>query len=338
MEKITLCFIGDFSKNHDEGAKNVLFNLLTELSQNYTIITLDEKKLFSFQFFTTICKSNKPHIIHYFTDPSIFSLLFLKLLSLFWKGSKTIVSALHPDIPVIFRKFTCLLKPDLILVQSNIDLYNFNNYSFKTAFLPNGVNIDKFRPVDSNTNIKLRKKFGIQKDQFLILHVGHIKENRHLEVLEKISDAALQILVIASEYIAFDEEICKKLRESGVIVNIGYIQNIEEIYAVADCYVFPVEENGAITTPLSVLEAMSCNLPVVTRKLPGLDCLFKEEKGLFFADGDQEFIDKIKLIQKGITTNTREMVLIYSWQNIANKLSEIYDNFIISNEGSDVQK
>lgn len=331
MEKINLCLIGDFSKNHDEGAKNVAFNVLNELSQTCTVLTINEKNLFSLKFFRTIAQSTKPQVIHFFTDPSILSLIFLKFLSFYWQGSKTVVSALHPDIPISFRNFSSVFKPDLLLGQSNADLAFFNNLTFKTAFLPNGVDLSKYRISDADTKNHLRGKYGIPKDKFLVLHVGHIKKNRHLEVLEKISsDSGLQILVIASEYVEVDKEICNKLIKNGVIVRIGYFPNIEEIYNIADCYVFPVEENGSITTPLSVLEAMACNLPVVTRKFSGLASLFSEEKGLFFADHDQEFIDKINLVKKGITTNTREMVSVYSWELIAAQLMRMYDNLINS--------
>jgi len=327
---MNICLIGDFSQELDEGAKNVIHCINQELSKKYSIIKINEKSIFSQKFIKKIFSSEKPDIVHYFTDPTIFSLLFLKVLSFYWRGSKTIVSALHPDIPVAFRKISSFLKPDLLLVQSNRDLILFKNLSFRSAFLPNGVDTDKFRPGNPDIKNNLREKFGVKNNQFLILHVGHLKENRHLEVLEKMSDASTQILVIASEYIGVDKEICNKLIKSGVIVKIGYIQNIEEIFGIADCYIFPVEDKGAITTPLSVLEAMACNLPVVTRKFSGLEYLFKEEKGLFFANTDQEFIEKINTIKSGVISNTREMVLNYSWQNIGFQLDEIYNNVLKS--------
>jgi len=55
-----------------------------------------------------------------------------------------------------------------------------------------------------------------------------------------------------------------------------YIKKIEEIYQLSDCYIFPITfEGGGISILLSVLEAMACNLPVVTTKFGGLPAIFK---------------------------------------------------------------
>lgn len=334
MEGKTLCIVGDFSGDPDEGAKNVAFSLSEELSKKCSITRINEKRILSREFFSSVLHSDKPSVIHYFTDPTLSSLLFLKFLSVYWRGSKTVVSALHPDISPGSGYVGSLLKPDLILTQSDPDSLFFQGLRFNVQLLPNGVDLKKFRPAPDSERARIREKYGIPSDQFLVLHVGHIKENRHLEVFGQISEEKTTVLIVASRYITVNPEIYQELTASGIIVKTGFIEDINDIYSISDCYVFPVDDNGAITTPLSVLEAMATNLPVVTRKFSGLEFLFSERDGFYYADRDEEFIGKVELIKKGVPTNTRDMVSEYSWENITDRLTGIYRDLLDSNGGS----
>lgn len=323
-KKLKICIVGDFSKNLDEGEKNVAYHINQELANSHTIIQINEKNLMSFQFLKTIFTNTKPDIIHYFTDPTIKSLLFLKLLSIIWGNPKTVVSALHPDISLRFRRWSFLYKPTILLVQSKFYSNYFHSFSFSTAFLPNGVDILKFVPIDSEKKFHLRRKFGFHSEKFIVFHVGHVKLNRHLEIFEKIQSDKVQGVIVASDYFTENDIIVERLKNSGCILKYGYVDNIEEFFAIADCYLFPAETEGAIEIPLSVLEAMACNLPVVTRKFSALEDLFKEGKGFFFAETDEEFIEIIETISRGISVNTRDLILDYSWENVTKQLIGIY--------------
>ena len=109
-----------------------------------------------------------------------------------------------------------------------------------------------------------------------------------------------------------------------------YFKNIEEIYALSDCYIFPVIKGGSILTPLSVLEAMSCNLPAITRDFEGLTRIFSEGNGLIYIEKDEDFICAMDMIKKGIEVKTREKVLAYSWENVAQRLGGIYNELFYS--------
>ena len=67
--------------------------------------------------------------------------------------------------------------------------------------------------------------------------------------------------------------------------------NIEEVYALSDCYVFPtppMNKINSIEIPLSVLEAMACNLSVITTKFGALPKVFEEGDGLIFVDDGED--------------------------------------------------
>ena len=324
--------VGDFSENLDEGYKNITFRIANELSNHHKIVKLNIKKIFSIGFWKDVRNFDSPQIIHHLTDPSLRSFIVLKILALYWRDGKTITSALFPNLSSFSKRFVPLFKPDLILTQSNESDRMFRDLGCRTRFLSNGVDIEKFVPVNKIVKEKLREKYGLDKEKVIVLHVGHLEGKRNLQIFDRIQSEYNQIVIIGSKYITTDQNLYQHLKDRGCIIYMGYFKNIEEMYALSDCYIFPVIKGGSILTPLSVMEAMSCNLPVITRDFDGLTRIFSEGEGLIYAEDDEDFIHAIDRIKKGIDTKTREKVLPYSWKNTAIELDKIY-NEILQIEG-----
>ena len=77
--------------------------------------------------------------------------------------------------------------------------------------------------------------------------------------------------------------------------------------------------------PLSVLEAMACNLPVVTTRFSGLVDEFDEGNGLRFIEPDEAILPVVEeMLRNQRNVGTRKMVQKYSWHSIAKKLEEYY--------------
>lgn len=331
-----ILLIGDFSKDYDEGLKNIAKYFYKYLSGKHEVATLNIKKLISINSLSDL-KLQEPDIIHYFTVPTLNSLILLKVLSLRWRNSKIIISALHPQISNVlklgfFRSIISrLFKPNVILYQAHKVI--FQDISDQAFYMPNGVDVHRFRPSDNNDKMRLRVKYSIEKDKFIILHVGHLTKQRNLELLKLIqrSNDRYRVLIIGGTYLSRDDKIVSNLNNNGCKVIIGYQENIEEFYRLSDCYVFPVKWGNTISMPLSVLEAMSCNLPVVMFKYDTFSS-FLEGGGVFFADNEQHFIENIKEIECYVRNNNiitnREKVIEYSWENIIRKVENIYDHML----------
>jgi len=326
-----ICMVGDFSENFDEGLKNIANSMSNTFPEQYEIIKLNIKKVFHHEFWIEFRKSC-PDIIHYIPGPTIFSFLVVKILKVISKTNpKIIMSAPQPRIPSFFNKLLSVLKPDLILVQSLESEKRFKNMGWSVDYLPNGVNTNKFFNVSYDIKKKLRKKYAIDENKFVVLHVGHIMNRRNIRFLNKIQKAGNQVIVVASEYLKFDAELYKNLVNNGCIVFKGYFENIEEFYQLSDCYVFPVKPDLTIETPLSVLEAMSCNILVITSKFRGLTRMFEPGDGLIFVDDEDEIIKKIEMVKKNYFSDvkTREKVLPFSWENINSRLIQIYEKVLV---------
>ena len=322
-----ICLLGEYSGNLEEGMRKVSYHFAEELLKNHDVLTLDVRNAFTKSFWKSIRNFN-PEIIHYIHGPSVKSFILLKLISFYCRDAKPVMSAMHPGFSFLSKRVISMFKPDVILVQSIETEEKFKKLRCKTEFLPCGVDVKKFVPFSNPIKEELREKYGIDKDKFVILHVGSIKEGRGIEVFKKIAKTKEdQVIIIGNRSMGIEQHLYQGIKESECKVWVQYFRNIEEIYALSDCYLFPtppMNRINSIETPLSVLEAMSCNLPVITTKFGALPRVFAGEDGLFFVGNEDNFFTALDEIKKGVKVKTREMVLPYSWENIAKRLEEIY--------------
>lgn len=184
-----------------------------------------------------------------------------------------------------------------------------------------GIETSKFVPTKNKE--KLREKYNIPKDKIIVLHVGHIKASRNLELLIEINNKFehCQSVIVGSTATQQERNILNKCTDANVIVINQTIDTIEDIYALADIYCFPVKEDkGAMETPLSVLEAMSTNLPVITTTFGQLTELFQQDDYYKYIKDINE-IDKnmIRELTTGKCLN-RDKVSDFTWQATTQKI------------------
>ncbi|CAD6490154.1 MAG: Glycosyl transferases group 1 [Candidatus Argoarchaeum ethanivorans] len=333
-----ICLIGEYSEDLEEGMRKIAFHLSKELSKRHDVLSLNIKKIFSKDFWKEI-KDFKPQIIHYIPGPSIVSFIIVKALAFYCKGAKTVVSATHPSHFRFSKNIVPFLKPDLILTQSHGSERMFIDLGCKTEFLPSGVDVEKFIPVSKEVKKELRERYDIDEDKFIILHVGSVKEGRGIEIFKNIQTKGDQVIIVGNKSMGVEKQIFRGIKESGCKIWIKYFNNIEEIYVLSDCYIFstpPMNKTNSIEIPLSIVEAMSCNLPVITTKFEALPRIFKEGNGLIFVNKEEEFIDALKKIKKtDRDIKTREKVLPYAWENIVERLEKIYEKLVFNSKGGD---
>ena len=338
------CIISEqLELSFDEGIKNFAYNLIRELSKNDNVLALsiqgDEtdgryiKRLNVNKTFLSYClfreiRNFDPAVVLYIPSPSatISSFMRTEVLKLYAKNAKIVMVALQRrEYSFISQKLIPLLIPDLILVQSTSLLKQLSTLGCGAKIIPSGVDLERFRPVTKEGKLELRGKYGINADKFVILHVGHINRNRNIQILKKLQEDNNQMLVIGSTSTEQDEDLINELRIAGVRVVTSYLENIEEIYQLSDCYVFPVtSDTASIEVPLSVLEAMACNLPVVTTRYGGLSAMFNGERnGLFFVEELEDLSTEVGKAKKFNHFETRRMTERYSWGEVAKRILEL---------------
>jgi len=325
-----ICLISAFDGNLDEGMKNVAYNLGQQLSQHHQVSYLNVGCIRSRGFWQSLRKAN-PQIIHYTHGPSLVSLALMKCARFYCRNAQTVISATQPRITGLGRRFASLLQPDLILTQSTETDRLFERLRCRTCFVPNGVDTERFVPVTKDAKQALRRKYGVDQQKFVILHVGTIGEKRNLSVLGKMqTEGEHQVIIVGSLAHRADPGIAQRMEEAGCLVWRSYFPHVEELYALSDCYIFPVRHRlGSVELPLSVMEAMSCNLPVISTHFGGLPDVFREGHGLYLAEEEGEFsiiLSQLKTANQEV--RTREQALPYSWRNIASKVEQLYEALV----------
>lgn len=315
-----VCIAGHFQDDMDEGVRIVG----KEMARHLTNQGIEIKKCnLSLPDLWQNLNYYHPDIVHFVLSPTVPGLVLAKITALRYPNAKYVVSAVHPAVngKIILR----ILKPDLILAQSEESEEIFSRAGFDTYFLPNGVDTEKFRPLGRRE--ELREKYGVPKDKFVVLHLASLKKERNLRILCDIQRLdGYHVIVVGREKENSDQEVISELRQAGCDIRIRHFPQIEEIYNLADCYIFPTEEKRAcIETPLSVLEALACGLPVISTKFGALPRLFSNGNGFFFIEDDEDFFKALRIVrQSRKSSRVREMVLPYSWENVIRKMETFY--------------
>ena len=107
----------------------------------------------------------------------------------------------------------------------------------------------------------------------------------------------------------------------------------------ADLYVFPTKYNhkslpksyneiGAIDLPLSILEAMACNLPLIATPFGALPRIFREGNSFFYFQDVNDLLVKLEEAKGMKNVGTRLMVKSYDWNEIVEDLNKLYEELI----------
>ncbi len=319
-----LCVIGDACEPLDEGMKKTTYALSNALAQHCDVLTLNPLQVMGKDFWVSLLQY-RPDVIHYVPGPSLRSFVLLALTKVL-TSAVTVMSLTHPD-PALPRRFACrFFGPDLLLSQSLRTDQLFRGLGCEMLYIPNGVDTGQFRPVSFADKMRLRYKYSISPEVFIVLHVGNTRRVRNLNILTRIQQDGCQVVVVSSTTIRGDSSVDADLIAAGCLVWSRYIEAIEEVYALADCYVFPTPTGvGAIEHPLSIMEAMACNLPVVSKRFGALPRVFEPGDGLYFVDTDEELRNTVRSIrQVEELVATRAKVITLDWDAIAERLLVIY--------------
>lgn len=327
MEKKKIKILLVFSKKNsrdDEGMQKIAISIHSTLNKsseiNSRLISVNE----------LLFKVKSVEIIHFIGGPSLRTFILSFLCKKLNPAVKTILTFTNP----IFNKFQLKLikffKPDIALISSfkwkKILSQNKINYKF---FNVSGVNQLKFKKINNIKKKKLKIKYKLPLKKKIILHVGHLKKKRNIEIFKSLKGEDFQVVIVGSTITKQEYLLIKELKKEKIIVINKYIKNIFEIYQISDLYVFPVlDHENAIQVPLSVLEALSCNLPVLSTKFGGLpDILPSNKFNISYSDPIKlgKFFNKNKML-KLIKEKKKNNMKKFQWEEITKNLVSIYKN------------
>lgn len=150
-----------------------------------------------------------------------------------------------------------------------------------------GIEMQKFQNNGSRCAEK-RKELNLPEDAFVLFSVGELNENKNHQVviraLSRIGRSNIHYLIAGAGSKADDLAVLAK--EMGVeqrVHLLGYRQDVAQLYAASDCFVFPSYREGL---SVSMMEAMASGLPVVASAIRGNVDMIDPKGGILVRPND----------------------------------------------------
>ncbi|MBI9043229.1 MAG: glycosyltransferase family 4 protein [Anaerolineaceae bacterium] len=149
----------------------------------------------------------------------------------------------------------------------------------KCAFIPNGVDTDRFFSLVKEEKIRLRQTLSIGSGP-MIVYSGRLVPEKRVAMLLEIWPGVKEQIPNAQLYILGSGEEEQKLKEKSVqgVKFKGYQEDIVPYLQAADVFVLPSATEGLSN---ALLEAMACGLTPIATKVGGApDVIDSEHNGL----------------------------------------------------------
>ena len=194
----------------------------------------------------------------------------------------------------------------------------------KIAVIPNGVDMDLFKPLDQ---IECRKKLGLPLDKKIILYVGNFAQVKGVDILvdafgelTRLRNDILLVLVGAG---SLDKMLCEKVKTLGIEQNIIFAgrtphDSIRYYMNACDVFCLPSRDEGC---PNVVLEAMACGKPVVGSDVGGIpELITSTELGILTKPSDSESLScalKEAINKQWDSVTIRNSIAKFNWEESA---------------------
>lgn len=207
----------------------------------------------------------------------------------------------------------------------------YKKYSQKFIFYPNFVDTTLFYPFNLKIKDLLREKYGLNKNKKYLLFVGRLEPLKGVSNLAniikelKMKNQNIELLIVG------DGPLKDQISRNDFVKYLGKIPHhiMSEIYNVSDFFVLPsFYENS----PMTILEAMSCGLPVISTEVGDAKSIIRNNDMLikkpdsFSIKNKLEFLfglsdTRIKDIGK---INRKRIINCYSSKKNTNKILKVY--------------
>ena len=303
-----------------------------------------------------IIKKNKIHVIHAegrffpitFLTAILNNIIFKKPMIITCQGRLKIgITGIFEEIfdKLILRHLSKNLEKVVCVSKSLKNRFlRFNINKKKLTFIPNGVDISKFKRI---TNPEMLKQYLKDKlDYKKVIFAGRLDAQKGVEYLIRAIPLVLKNYQKVHFFILGNGKLEKKLKKLASKLKINSyvtfmdalsLDQMPEFYSSADIFCLPSIHEGF---PLSLAEALSIGLIVVASATEGIPEAIRENENGFLVEPKNTLQLSNKLL-KALTLNDHQVKKFqdnninlahnnFSWNIIVRKIIEIYKKSISS--------
>ena len=288
------------------------------------------------------------------------SILLVLLSKLFNKKIIIKMTSIEHDDPLAMEKrgfflnwFYSRANAYVGTSQQFKNIYQKNSYLPEERFMliPNGVDTESFCSVSNREKRRLRQQLGLPLELKIILFIGHFSKDKNPDILINIwKDSVVNVYPdsgivfvgrTSPDHYEVDVDIVKEVKrlakpyQDKRIFFVEKTHDIEKYYQASDIFVMPSLREGL---PNAMLEAMSCELPVILSKLETLTEWVVEDglNGFLFPPGNEvELSEKLILVLSNsdlsiaLGKRARKTILErFSMNTVAGLYRELYRRLI----------
>lgn len=199
-------------------------------------------------------------------------------------------------------KFYKIMEHLVVVNPYFIDaLENYGVKRERVTYIPNFVSTEQFHPLSAEEKEKARERFGIPKDKFVVLCAGQLQVRKGAFDFLKCAELMPDVQFVWAGGFSFGHisdgyNELKKVTEAPPhnVKFLGIVErdDMNAVYNAADVMFLPSYDE---LFPMTVLEAMCVNMPVVLRELPIYENIlfdfYQAEKDV---DGFVKLLSKLK--------------------------------------------
>jgi glycosyltransferase involved in cell wall biosynthesis len=215
----------------------------------------------------------------------------------------------------LVERFYCV-SPDLIEY-----LEQYGVARSQMVELPNGVDLERFRPATLRERAAARRAFGLAPRDRAIAFFGR---DAHVKGADRLARALLSMEPRPHALVIAPSAASLKLLAHDRTIDAGCVADVREVLWACDAFALP---SRVETVTYGLLEARGCGLPAVASPLPGIERAFRADAGTELVDADDAQAFAVALeraLLRGVTPLSSELARSLSIDLWSDRLAEWY--------------
>ncbi len=244
-------------------------------------------------------------------------------------GSDALTEPLRNRLYFLMQKFVVSRSDHIIAVSNEVKdvlVCRLKADPSRISVISCGVDTSFFAPA---TKADARKELGIDEGEKVVLFVGHVTYGKGIDVLRKCARLMPDVTFVVLGKGTFEDG-----TENCRVVGNHPNDQIPRWINGADVLILPSRSEG---TPIVLMEALSCGVPVVASRVGGIPDLVKDGQTGYLVEKDdvETFERKLRELladpdkcRRMGRQGRKDMVENYDGLRIAERIEQVYDKVL----------